>query len=351
MPVASDQIKILVSRVSGNGDILKCKHLHTKLTCLPWNKFGAVNATTAYIARYILEGLLMFITTGDAGLFTADMRLVEWSLTVQTMRKLFRYLDTKGILLKLRTISRPTALVHEFMRLTVDYRTTVLNIDTSNFENNNRIAIGDLMLWQAADDVYMFARHIPLFTFGGWAAQDTLSMVGEMILAFGSRYDLDARLPGAGTFYLVANGLYNMIYTWNPMLSTALMCAQNVGSFMTHFGLPANLLIYPLESMEWMHEIARRLRYAQGDVGVRRDVWRVSISDVLFHFPNLQKVASVLIGEIFTQLHNLACELFPEIDSGAPPDLWLARMETLYSKRKQLVRQSVYRRALRSPPV
>ena len=64
----------------------------------------------------------------------------------------------------------------------------------------------------------------------------------------------------------------------------------------------------------------------------------MSISDVLFHFPNLQKVASVLIGEIFTQLHNLACELFPEIDSGAPPDLWLARMETLYSKRKQLVR-------------
>ena len=64
MPTAS-KITIRASRVAGSDrDVVATKYLHTKLVCLAWGTYGAVTATRAFMARYILEGILMFILVG-----------------------------------------------------------------------------------------------------------------------------------------------------------------------------------------------------------------------------------------------------------------------------------------------
>ena len=123
-----------------------------------------------------------------------------------------------------------------------------------------------------SDDIYEFATNMAYV----WAPRGgTLFRTGEFILAFGNRTKFSTRTNKVGLgFYAMSETLYNQVYAYNNMLTTPLLCALGVDSYMMEYDLPLKLRLYFSSFAEIVLELSRRKRYHMGDDAGRAQCWK-----------------------------------------------------------------------------
>ena len=326
------------------GNVFVTKGICAQLDMLPWTKFGVVNGDKAYIAFYILEAMVCFAALPHAALGTTSTFvncIAKVHVSLAFVTQALQLLNNKGVLEGLRGKSLTQAIAL-LIKLPLSIKEK-LRLSEGDFEETNRPGVmlldtagvrpGVMLLDTAGvqDEVYKFASMIPFISKGDLVAS------ANLILIMGERWLYTARSNyNHEGFYHMAQALYTQTFNYNPILTTAGLCAMGVCGYLKAVELPECLRMYFIDFNEQLLELSRRDRYDWSDDNGREQIWSGAFDAIVFHFEVVAQLATLLSGDAFGQLKSLAIHYFAA-ETVKTATLWLPALEERLSALEEVV--------------